>query len=389
MMRRVCIVTATRAEYGSLKCLMEDILNDDSLQLQLIVTGTHLSPDFGYTYKEIESDGFYIDKKIEMLLSSDTPIGVSKSMGLAQISFVEAFSELSPDVIIVMGDRYELIPIVMSANLLMIPVAHISGGELTEGALDELIRHAVTKLSQIHFTAMDVYSKRIIQMGEQPDTVFTVGELGLDNTTRITPLSRNEFELNIGTKLKKNNFLITYHPETTQTIDRVKKDFSEVLSALDELATDNSLFIFTKANADVGGRLINMMIDDYVNKKNGRAVCFSSLGQLLYISAMKYVNVVIGNSSSGIWETPSFKVASVNIGDRQKGRERAPSTIDTPPEKKNILMAINKALTDSFINTVNNCINPYGDGMSSKRMISVLKTINLSSLRTKRFFDIR
>ena len=385
-MRKVCVVTATRAEYGLLKCLLEDINLDDVLQLQIISTGTHLSPEFGLTNQQIEADGFHVDKKIEILLSSDTAIGVSKSMGLAQISFAEAFDELKPDVVLVLGDRYELIPIVTAANIARIPVAHLSGGELTEGAIDELIRHAITKLSQLHFTAMDEYSKRVIQMGEQPKRVFNVGEVGLDNLQRMTLLSQEEFELSIDRSLKSKNLLITYHPETTQDIKEIKTDLEKILDALNEI--EDTLLIFTKANADVGGRLINKMIDDYVAENTDKAIAFTSLGQLRYLSALQYVDAVVGNSSSGIVEAPSFKVATINIGDRQKGRVRAQSTLDVNVCKNEIEQALRTSSSKEFKELLNKIVNPYGQGNSSKKVVEVLKTVELKNLKSKLFYDI-
>lgn len=385
-MRKICVVTATRAEYGLLKCVLEDIVQDELLSLQLIVTGSHLSPEFGLTVEQIDADGFHIDKRVEILLSSDTPVGVSKSMGLAQISFAEAFDELKPDVVLVLGDRYELIPIVSAANIARIPVAHLNGGELTEGAIDELIRHALTKLSQLHFTAMDEYSQRVIQMGEQPESVFTVGEVGLDNILRMELLSREAFEDSIGVRLAKRTILFTYHPETTQTVVDVEHDFNEILKALSQL--EECLVIFTKANADVGGRLINRMIDDYVADNSDKAIAFTSLGQLRYLSALKYVDVVMGNSSSGIVEAPSFKVATVNIGDRQKGRVQASNTVNAEVDTNAIKEALQHVLSTEFQDSLDHVVNPYGQGNSSQRLVSVLKTADLSKLKSKKFYDI-
>ncbi|HIF9178873.1 TPA: UDP-N-acetylglucosamine 2-epimerase [Photobacterium damselae] len=385
-MRKICVVTATRAEYGLLKCLLEDIQNDPELELQIISTGTHLSPEFGLTHQQILNDGFDVNKKIEILLSSDTPVGVSKSMGLAQISFAEAFDELRPDIIVVLGDRYELIPIVSAANIARIPVAHLSGGELTEGAIDELIRHAITKLSQLHFTAMDEYTQRVIQMGELPERVFTVGEVGLDNLLRMQLMTKEEFEASIEHELKNKNILFTYHPETTQNIDEVESDFTKILQGLDQLG--ETLIIFTKANADVGGRLINKMIDEYVDAHSDQAISFTSLGQLRYLSALQYVDAVVGNSSSGIVEAPSFKVATVNIGNRQKGRVRAESIIDVNVDTEQLVSALNRINTPEFKSTLKSVVNPYGQGNSSHQVIKVLKDVDLNSLKTKPFYDI-
>ncbi|NOI91185.1 UDP-N-acetylglucosamine 2-epimerase (hydrolyzing) [Vibrio splendidus] len=386
-MRKICVVTATRAEYGLLKCLLEDIQIDSALELQLISTGSHLSPEFGLTNQQILDDGFVVNKTVEILLSSDTPVGVSKSMGLAQISFSEAFDELKPDIVVVLGDRYELIPIVSAANIARIPVAHLSGGELTEGAIDELIRHAITKLSQLHFTAMDEYSTRVIQMGEQPERVFTVGEVGLDNLLRMQLMSKDEFENSISCKLKERNLLFTYHPETTQDIAEVERDFREILSALDIL--EHTLVIFTKANADVGGRLINKMIDEYVAGNTEKAIAFTSLGQLRYLSALQYMDAVVGNSSSGIVEAPSFKLATINIGNRQKGRVRASSTIDVGVNKADLTSALAEVYAPEFMASLKHIVNPYGRGNSSEKVVQTLKTVELSSLKTKQFYDVK
>lgn len=387
MKRKICVVTATRAEYGPLKALLEDIKNDSELELQIISTGTHLSPEYGLTNQQILNDGFFINKKIEILLSSDTAVGVSKSMGLAQISFAEAFEELKPDILLVLGDRYELIPIVSAANVSLIPVAHISGGEVTEGAIDELIRHAVTKLSHLHFTAMNEYSQRVIQMGEQPERVFTVGEVGLDNLLRMKLMSRDEFEESIGRKLNKRNILFTYHPVTTQEIYEVERDFNQILLGLEQL--HDTLIIFTKANADVGGRLINKMIDEYVEKHSEKAIAFTSLGQLRYLSALQYVDAVVGNSSSGIVEAPSFKVATINIGDRQRGRVKAQSTLDIGVDAAELVSALQTINTSEFQARLAKVKNPYGQGNSSRKVVDILKKVDLNMLKTKRFYDIQ
>lgn len=386
-MRKICVVTATRAEYGLLKCLLDDIQADDDLDLQIIVTGTHLSPEFGLTSRQIEGDFFTVNKKIEVLLSSDTHVGVSKSMGLAQISFAEAFDELKPDIVVVLGDRYELIPIVSAANIARIPVAHLSGGELTEGSLDEMFRHAITKLSQLHFTALDEYSRRVIQMGEQPSRVFTVGEVGLDNLRRMKLMSRSEFEDSIGCKLQARNLLFTYHPETTHNVTEIKYDLIKILNGLNKL--ENTLLIFTKANADVGGRLINKMIDEYIAHNKDHAIVFTSLGQLRYLSALQYVDAVVGNSSSGIVEAPSFKLATINIGNRQKGRVRAASVLDVDVDTNKIFNAIQKIYTPEFKEILKCTHNPYGQGNSSQVVLNTLKKVHLDDLKIKRFYDVK
>ncbi|ABM00538.1 UDP-N-acetylglucosamine 2-epimerase [Shewanella amazonensis] len=385
-MRKISVVTATRAEYGLLRGLLEDINAASELELQLIVTGTHLSPEFGLTLRQIEEDGFCINKKVEILLSSDTAVGVSKSMGLALISFAEVFDELKPDILVVLGDRYELIPIVSAANIARIPVAHLSGGELTEGAIDELIRHSVTKMSQLHFTAMEEYSRRVVQMGELPSRVFTVGEIGLDNLKRIQLSSKVEFENSIHRKLMPKNLLITYHPETTQEVEKVRNDFELILKALDQL--DNTLLIFTNANSDVGGRSVNMMIDEYVDSHPEKSIAFTSLGVKRYLSALQYVDAVVGNSSSGIVEAPSFRIATINIGERQKGRVRASSVVDVDVDSEQILKALEAIYSDDFKAHLKETVNPYGKGDSVQKVIAVLKSVDLDSLKRKPFYDL-
>lgn len=385
-MKKVCVITATRAEYGSLKCLLDALKNDSYFELQIISTGSHLSPEYGMTNNQIIDDGFIINKKVEILLSSDSPIGVSKSMGLALISFAEAFDELNPDLIILQGDRYELLPIASAACVAQIPIAHFSGGEITEGAIDDVIRHAITKLSHIHFTTIQEYSQRVIQMGENRNTVFTVGEIGLDNLNNMQLLSQDDFESSIGHKLKKRNLLFTYHPVTTQDIPSLQKDLDEILQALSEL--QDTFIIFTKANTDVGGRFINSKLDEYVEKHAENTIIFDSLGQLRYLSSLQYVDAIVGNSSSGLTEAPSFKLATINIGDRQKGRVRTSSVIDVPAQSKAILTAINSIYTDEFKKLLSQTINPYGEGNSSQKVISILKKINFSDLVPKKFIDI-
>lgn len=383
-MRKICVVTGTRAEYGQLYWLMKEIEADTELELQIIVTGMHLSPEFGLTYKEIEKD-FTITKKIEMLLSSDTAIGISKSMGLAQISFAEAYDELKPDMVVVLGDRYEIFSAVSAAMIARIPIAHLHGGETTEGAFDESIRHSITKMSHLHFTAAQEYRNRVIQLGEQPDRVYNVGGMGIENIKRFTLMSREAFETSIDFKLGKKNLLVTFHPVTLEK-STAKEQFQELLSALDELKDTN--IIFTKTNSDTDGRIINQMIDEYVSKNGHKSVSFTSLGQLRYLSALQYVDAMVGNSSSGLTETPSFKIGTINIGDRQKGRIKANSVLDCEPNKKSILQALGTLDSASFQEELKSVQNPYGDGMASKQIIEVIKSIDLSSILKKSFYNI-
>jgi GDP/UDP-N,N'-diacetylbacillosamine 2-epimerase (hydrolysing) len=383
-MKKICVVTGTRAEYGLLYWLMKDIDQDTGLDLQIIASGMHLSPEFGLTYKEIEKD-FKIDKKIEILLSSDTPVGISKSMGLAQISFGEAFDELKPDIVVLLGDRYEIFSAASAATIARIPIAHIHGGETTEGAFDEAIRHSISKMAYWHFTAAEEYQKRVIQLGELPERVFNIGGLGVESIRRLKLLQRKEFEKSIDFKLAERNLLVTYHPVTLEKAT-AKDQFYAILDAIDSL--DNTHIIFTKANSDTDGRIINKMIDDYVLRNNHKAASYSSLGQLRYLSALQYIDVVIGNSSSGLLEVPSFKKVTINIGDRQKGRLKAKSVIDCSPTYKSIEQALSTAFSDSFNGKLATTINLYGDGQASEKIISVLKQ-PLDAIQLKKsFYDI-
>lgn len=385
MKRKICVVTGTRAEYGLLYWLMKEIEADSELELQLIVTGMHLSPEFGLTYKEIEKE-FKIDKKIEMLLSSDTPVGISKSIGLAQISFSEAYEELKPDVLIVLGDRYEIFSCVSAAMIAQIPIAHLHGGETTEGAFDESIRHSITKMSHLHFTAAEEYRNRVIQLGENPSRVCNVGGLGIENIKRLKLLSREEFEKSIDFKLNKKNILVTFHPVTLET-STAKEQFQELLNAIDELEDTN--IIFTKANSDTDGRIINQMIDEYVAKNFHKAIGFTSLGQLRYLSALQYADAMVGNSSSGLAEAPSFKIATINLGDRQKGRIKADSVIDCEPTKQSILKAFGTTYNEDFKKILQIVQNPYGDGCASKKIIDEIKKVDLKNILKKSFYDIK
>lgn len=384
MKRKVCVVTGTRAEYGLLFWLMKEIQADPDLELQIIVTGMHLSPEFGLTYKEIEID-FKISKKIEMLLSSDTSIAISKSMGLAQISFAEAYDELKPDMIVVLGDRYEIFSAVSAAMIARIPIAHLHGGETTEGAFDESIRHSITKMSHLHFTATDEYRNRVIQLGEQPDRAYNVGGMGIENIKHLKFLSKDEFEKSIDFKLNKKNLLVTFHPVTLEN-STAKEQFQELLDAIDIL--ENTNIIFTKANSDTHGRIINTMIDEYVTKNSHKTVAFTSLGQVRYLSALQFVDAVVGNSSSGLAEAPSFKIGTINIGDRQKGRLQASSVIDCDPTQKGIEKAFEKLYSNEFQENLINTQNPYGDGCASKQIIDILKKVDLSNILKKSFYNL-
>ena len=382
--RKVCLITGTRADYGILYWLMDEIRNDDSLTLQLVVTGMHISPEFGLTFQQIEKDGFNIDYKVEMLLSSDTAVATSKSIGLGMIGFADAYETLKPDLVVVLGDRFEIFSAVSSALIARIPVAHIHGGETTEGAYDESLRHSITKMSHLHFTSTEIYQNRVIQLGEQPKQVFNVGALGIDNIGRLQLLSRDEFEKSIDFKLNKRNLLVTFHPVTLEN-SSAEKQFSSLLTALDELSSTH--IIFTKANSDTGGRIINKLIDKYVGLHSGKAIAFTTLGQIRYLSAMQHVDGVIGNSSSGLLEAPSFNIGTVNVGDRQKGRVKADSIIDCEPNYLDIKSAIKTLYSMEYQSGLKYIVNPYRQEDTIGKIIKVIKCYSLENILKKRFYN--
>ncbi len=386
-MKKICVVTGTRAEYGLLYWVIKAIANDIELDLQLVVTGMHLSPEFGLTYKKIEEDGFRIDKKVENLLSSDTSVGISKSMGLTMISFSEVYAELKPDIVLVLGDRFEIFSAVSAAMIARIPVAHCHGGEATQGLIDEAIRHSITKMSHLHFCSTEEYRNRIIQLGEHPKSVFNVGALGIENINKLELLSRKDFEKSISFKLDaKYNFLITYHPVTLEK-STAEIQIHNLLKALDNI--EDAKFIFTKSNSDTDGRIINNKIDEYVKKHPEKSVCFTSLGQLRYLSALQYVDAVIGNSSSGLIEVPSFKIATINIGDRQLGRIQAQSVIQTTTETQDIENAVQYAVSKEFKELLKSVENPYGSGNSSQKIVEELKKVDFDNVLKKKFYDLK
>ena len=383
-MRKICVITGTRAEFGLLRPLIELIANDNELQLQLIATGMHLSPEFGYTLNEITEAGFMVDKKVECLLSSDSSIGVSKTIALAISGFADALAELTPDLVVVLGDRTEILGAVIATAMVNIPIAHLHGGETTEGAYDEAIRHSITKFSHLHFTSTEAYRKRVIQLGEQPEKVFNVGAIGLDAVKKLKLLNKEEFENSIGFKLKKRNVLITYHPVTLEKEAPIET-FENVLTALDEL-TDTAL-IFTHANSDKNGRIINKMITEYVSSHKDKAVEFKSLGQLRYLSALQYVDFVIGNSSSGILEVPVFYIPTINIGDRQRGRICNESVINSNNSLEDIKKSITFALDKTFREKIQQQKLLYGNGTAAEKILQIIKEHNHISIK-KSFYNI-
>ncbi len=384
-MRKVCVVTGTRAEYGLLRWVMQGIKDDPELTLQIIATGMHLSPEFGLTYREIEKDGFLIDRKVEMLTSSDTPVGIAKSMGLGMIGFADALNELRPDIIVVLGDRFEIFAAVAAALVARIPVAHLHGGEATEGLIDEAVRHSITKMSQLHFVAAEEYRRRVIQLGEQPEHVYLVGGLGIDNIRRLKLLDRAALETSLDFKLGQKNLLITFHPVTLETESAVVQ-MEELLSVLAALV--DTQLIFTLPNADTDGRALIKMVEHFVAQySNARA--YTSLGQLLYLSCLAKMDGVVGNSSSGLAEAPSFKKGTVNIGDRQRGRLHAASVINCEPTRQSIAAALCKLYSSDFQAGLSQVCNPYGEGGASEKVVTLIKSVGLDNLIKKRFYDFR
>ena len=381
-------MTGTRAEYGLLKPLMRAIDKDKELELYLIVSGMHLSPEFGLTYKEIEEDGFGINAKVEMLLSSDSPVGVSKSIGLGIIGFADEFKRAGLDMLILLGDRYEALAAAVAAMIMRIPISHLHGGELTEGMIDEGIRHSITKMSYLHFTSTEEYRRRVIQLGENPERVFCVGAVGVENIKKINLMTKEELERSIHFEIDENTVIVTYHPVTLEN-NTVEEQFLNLLEVLDR--NPKIRMIFTKANADTNGRIVNELIDKYAAQNSERACAFMSLGQKRYLSALKYCRIVIGNSSSGIIEAPSFGKPIINIGDRQKGRICADSVINCGYTQQEIQRAMETALTEEFENKARNCRNPYEKENTAANIISVIKDYLLNDkIKLKKgFYDIK
>jgi len=384
-LKKVLVITGTRAEYGLLRWVIDGISKSNLLELQLCVTGMHLSPEFGLTFQEIEKDGYQIDSKVEMLLSADTPSAITKSMGLGLIGFADEFNRLKPDLILILGDRYEIMCAAMAATVARTPIAHLHGGEATEGCIDEAIRHSITKMSHLHFVAAEDYRKRVIQLGENPERVFCVGGLGIDNILKLDLLSKQELENSLDFKLSAKSMLITFHPVTLE--DNTSGDqMRELLASLSKF-TDFKI-IFTKPNADTDGRKILKLIESFcLDNDNCRA--FTSLGQLRYLSCLKYVDVVVGNSSSGLLEVPSFKIPTVNMGERQKGRLKAGSVIDCDPKKNQITSAIKRAISLDFKESCKVIKNLYGEGGASQKIIQTIESIALEDIIKKSFYDIK
>jgi len=384
-LKKVLVITGTRAEYGLLRWVIDGISKSNLLELQLCVTGMHLSPEFGLTFQEIEKDGYQIDSKVEMLLSADTPSAITKSMGLGLIGFADEFNRLKPDLILILGDRYEIMCAAIAATIARTPIAHLHGGEATEGCIDESIRHSITKMSHLHFVAAEEYRRRVIQLGEHTNRVFCVGGTGVDNIHKLDLLSKQELENSLDFELGGKSILVTFHPVTLES-NTSGDQMRELLASLSEF-TDHKI-IFTMPNADTDGREILKLIESFcLDNHNCRA--YTSLGQLRYLSCLKYVDVVVGNSSSGLLEVPSFKIPTVNIGDRQKGRLKAGCVIDCSPIKNQIISAIKRAVSLDFKESCKVIKNPYGEGGASQKIIQTIESIALEDIIKKSFYDIK
>lgn len=382
--RKICIVTGTRAEYGLLRCLIKELYHDEEFECRLIVTGSHLAPEFGLTWQEIVKDGFEIDKKVEILLSSDTPSGTSKSMGLAMIGMTDALDTLQPDIVVVLGDRFEIFAAAAATFVCGYVLAHIDGGELTEGVLDDSFRHCITKMAHLHFTATERYRQRVIQLGEMPDRVYNVGGIHVDAIKNIPLLDKKQVEAILGTPLSEKTICVTYHPETLNSRDQ-ESDVHALLEALKMLV--DTKIIITLPNADPGSRIIIERIREFGNQTENVYI-FESLGHTCYLSLLQYVDAVVGNSSSGIVEAPLFGIGSINIGNRQKGRICGESIINVPPKKGNIYQAIRRVQSADFKDGLKSLSHPYGTGGTAARIKDILKQVKLEGLTKKRFFDL-
>ena len=380
--RKIAVVTGSRAEYGLLYWVLHDLRAEPDVELQLIVTGMHLSPEFGLTVREIEKDGFSIARRVEMLLSSDTPGGIAKSIGLGVIGISDALEQLRPDAVVVLGDRFEILAAAQACMVHNIPLAHIAGGDTTEGAFDESIRHAITKMAYVHFVTNELSARRVRQLGEDPARVHVVGSPGLDHLKRIKLLDRQALGDALGFALARRNLLITFHPATLEPGESGRQ-LDELLAALDALGEDTALW-FTRPNADTGGRALSATLDAWASPRAGHVHVYSSLGHLRYLSLMAQVDGVVGNSSSGLYEAPSLRVPTVNIGDRQRGRLSTSSVIDCPPERAAITQALHQALALDCRDVV----NPYGDGEASARIVSTLKSLPLDPATLKKHFHM-
>lgn len=384
-MKKICFISGSRADYGLMKNFMRLVKRDKNLLLQLIVTGTHLSPYHGYTYKEILKDNLSIDAKVDLEITKDRPSDICKYTSSAINGISKKLKYLRPDLIVILGDRYEIFAATSAALIHQIPICHLHGGEITTGSIDDSFRHAITKMSNLHFVSNQVYKKRVKQLGEDPKNIFVVGGFGVDLIKKTKLISKHAIEKNLGFKFKKKNLLVSYHPETTNKKNLIK-NFSEILISLEKFK--DIQLIFTKSNADVDGNIINKMIRKFVRKNKSRSCFFNSMGQTNYLSTLNLVDGILGNSSSGILEAPTFNKTTINIGDRQKGRLRAKSILDVPAKSKSINEAIKRMYNLKFKKNKYKNTNPYGSGGASNKAIKILKKIKINKLKKDSFFDI-
>jgi len=382
-MKKICVITGSRAEYGLMSRVMRLIQEEPDMQLQIIATNMHLSVEYGETYKEIEADEFVIDKKIPILSSSDTTNATAKSVGTGMIGFADAYEELQPDMIMVLGDRHEILAAVSTALFYKIPVIHIHGGEITEGAYDDSIRHAITKMSHLHFTSTEAYRQRVIQMGENPETVYYVGALGCENIRQMQLMDKEELEKSLNFKLDRNTILVTFHPVTMEN-NTSEKHLKELLAAIDKF--ENLRMIFTLPNSDTDGQVIIKLITEYVAKNSHKAICFSSFGAKRYLSIFQYIGSVVGNSSSGLIEAPSFHIPTLNIGDRQKGRIAAASVIHCKPERADIEEKLKVIMQPGYAESFKNIENPYDKPNTAYEIVQTIKKTNINPV--KKFYNL-
>lgn len=386
-MKRVCVFTGTRAEYGLLAGLMKAIQSDTDLELRLVVSGSHLSPDHGMTCREIEEDGFLIDEKVEVLLSSDSATGISRSMGLGLMGYSDAINRIKPDVAVILGDRYEALAFAIAAVLVQVPILHIHGGEASFGSIDDSFRHCITKLSHLHCVCAETYRSRVVQLGENPETVFNVGSLGVENIKKIKLLSEAELCKILGFQDRSPYFLITFHPDAVSA-ERTSDQFEELLAALCHPAFYEYKLVFTHANSDANGQIINQRIKSFVSDHPHRAVSFVSMGKLRYLSALKHTAAVVGNSSSGILEAPGFKTPVVNIGSRQDGRIRSDNVIDCIPDAEAIVMAVKKAVSKPFVSSLSSMKNPFEKENTAGQIRDLIHETDFEKIGYKQFFDL-
>jgi GDP/UDP-N,N'-diacetylbacillosamine 2-epimerase (hydrolysing) len=385
MKLKVCFFTGSRADYGLLFPLIRKMTDDNFFDVSVIASGMHLSPEFGYTVKDIEKDGVEVTEKVEVLISGDSPVSTAKAVGLGLISYSESLARIKPDWLVILGDRFEAFAVAAAAHLLTIPIIHISGGEVTEGATDDALRHAITKMAYLHFTSTEEYKTRVIQLGESPNRVFNVGALGLDNIRQLPLLSKRELEQELDFSLTEKTILITFHPVTMEK-NSAAAQMKDLLAAIDYFP--NLRVVFTFPNADTNGRVIIDIINKYVQANSGRAKAFISLGQLKYLSLLQYVSAAVGNSSSGIVEVPQFKIPTVNIGDRQSGRLKATSVIDAATDIKSIVQALKKAFSPAFAAVCKKTVNPYGKGNTAGQIVKAVRKTGRIGSTQKPFYDL-